>query len=510
MIVRRVVLLVIAFAIVSGLAAAQQGGVPVRITQTIDETMLTVLKGNTHPHARQDTDRGAAPANLQLNRMLMVLRRSPQQESALKALLDQQQQKSSRSYHAWLMPETLGKQFGPAGQDIDTITSWLSSHGFQVSRVAKSGSFIEFSGDARQVKEAFHTELHKYEENGGEHWANSADPQIPAALAPVVAGIASLHNFGRKPMYRKIAVTSQEPGEDRTRYLQAFGAPWNADSLFTGNSVCGITGVGLCYGVAPYDFATIYNVLPLWNATPAIDGTGQTIAIVGQSDIYPQDVNDFRSDFGLPAPNLNLIHDGPDPGYLITEGDELESDIDVELSGAVARGATIDLVISASTNTTAGVDLSALYIVDNDLAPVLSESYGTCELYLGAAGNQFYNQLWEQAAAEGITVFVSAGDNGSAGCDQESSIATNGLAVNGIASTSYDTAVGGTDFDDLQNPGTYWSTTNNAGTQQSALSYIPEMSWNDTCTNSEFFPMTASPALKATAMTAAVNIGAVF
>ena len=153
--------------------------------------------------------------------------------------------------------------------------------------------------------------------------------------------------------------------------------------------------------MAPYDFATIYNVLPLWNAASPIDGTGQTIAIVGQSDIYSQDFSDFRQDFGLPPGKLNIIDNGPAPDRLASQGDELESDLDVEWSGAVAKGATIDLVASTTTNTTAGVDLSALYIVDNNLAPVMSESYGACELDMGTAGNQFYNQLWQQAAAQG-------------------------------------------------------------------------------------------------------------
>jgi hypothetical protein len=244
--------------------------------------------------------------------------------------------------------------------------------------------------------------------------------------------------------------------------------------------------------VGPYDFATIYNVLPLWNATSPIDGTGQTIAIVGQSDIYPQDFSDFRADFGLPPGTLKIIYNGTPPIRLATEGDELESDIDVEWAGAIAKGATIDLVASSSTLTSAGVDLSALYIVDNDLAPVMSDSYGICELEMGIAGNQFYNQLWQQAAAEGITAFVAAGDSGSAVCDRDSSIATQGLSVSGISSTPYNVAVGGTDFDDLNDPSTYWNSTNDPVTQLSVKSYIPEMTWNDTCTNSEFFQFTGA------------------
>ena len=481
-VVQRTLLVFAILGLAPDFAAAQ--GVPARIAQVIDETRLTVLPGNTYPLARAAFDRGPAPSNLPMNRMLLLLRRSPEQETVLESLLEQQQDKSSPNYHRWLTPSEFGEQFGPAEQDIQIIISWLASEGFAVNRVSNGRVVIEFSGSAQQVRNAFHAEIHQYDVNGQTHYANSSDPEIPTALTPVVAGIVSLHDFTRKPLYRIAAGDTEN-----NRPLSTLSSN---RSLFTAGGGCGLNGT-VCYAVGPYDFATIYNILPLWNATPAIDGTGQTIAIVGQSDIYPQDVSNFRSDFGLPAPNLNIIYDGPNPGKLATEGDEMESDLDVEWSGAIAKGATVDFVVSGTTNSTEGVDLSAEYIVDNDLAPVMSESYGDCELDLGTAGNQFYSQLWQQAAAEGITVFVAAGDSGSAVCDQRSTTpATNGLAVNGVASTPYDIAVGGTDFNDLSNPTTYWNSTNNSTTQESAKSYIPEMTWNDTCTNSEFFQFTGS------------------
>jgi hypothetical protein len=475
----------VTFVLLSGPAAAQSGR-PTQITQTVDESRLTVLKGNTYPLARPEFDRGPAPLNLPFNRMLLVLQRSPEQESALKLRLEQLQDKSSSNYHAWLTPELFGQQFGPVDQDIQSVTSWLLSHGLQVSHVAKGRMIIEFSGTAGQVKEAFHTEIHRYEVDGKEHWANSADPQIPTGLTPVIAGIASLHNFGRRPLHHLAGISSRARNRRGYPFPQSPPLP---RPIFTTGGDCGLAA-GSCYAVSPYDFAAIYNVLPLWNATSPIDGTGQTIAIVGQSDIYPQDFSDFRQDFGLPSGTLNIIYNGSPPDKLATEGDELESDLDVQWSGAVAKGATIDLVASTTTNSTAGVDLSALYIVDNNLAPILSESYGACELELGTAGNQFYEQLWQQAAAEGISVFVSTGDSGSAVCDQNSSIATQGLSVSGISSTPYNVAVGGTDFDDLQNQSAYWNSTNDPVTQASAKGYIPESTWNDTCTNAEFFSFT--------------------
>jgi hypothetical protein len=464
-----------------GASALQRGAVQLSplITQPVNEAQLTILKGNTHPLARAEFDLGTAPATLPMQRMLLILKRSPQQESALENLLGDQQEKSSPSYHQWLTPAQFGQQFGPTDSDIQTITSWLQSHGFQVSGVANGRNTVEFSGSASQVQEAFHTTIHKYLVKGEQYWANSSDPSIPAALGPAVAGLASLNNFPRKPMNRYVGGFSRD---------KATGKIHAVTPLFTYQPYYQCSADNYCFAVGPYDFATIYNVLPLWNAN--INGTGQTIAIVGESNIVPQDIANFRSLFGLPANSnttgnpLNIILNGPDPGL---QGDESEADIDVEWSGAVAPYATIDFVVSQSTETTAGTDLSAVYIVDNNLAPVMSESYGSCELGLGTTGNQFYNALWQQAAAQGITVFISAGDNGSAGCDDfdlpPPAPAQFGLEVSGYASTPYNVAVGGTDFDEFTNPEAYWSVTNDSTTQASALGYIPETTWNDSCTN---------------------------
>ena len=471
-------------------APAQTPLVASRVTQAVDETRLTTLSGNTHPLALPQFDRGAAPPSLPMDRMLLVLKRSPGQEAALDALLDQQQDTSSPNYHQWLTSDQFGQQFGPSDQDIRAVTSWLQSHGFQVAGVSRGRTTIEFSGTASEVQEAFHASIHKYTMNGEDHWANSSDPQIPSALAPVVAGVNTLHNFPREAMHHVAGPASRSRATSNVTPAEP--------SLFTLGGDCGVPGVG-CHGVGPFDFATIYNVLPLWTAAPTpINGAGQTIAIVGESDINTQDVAAFRNYFGLSAPNLQVIVNGPDPG--IVQGDETESDLDVEWAGAVAPDATIDFVTSQSTETSSGVDLSAEYIVDNNLAPVLSESYGLCELFLGTAGNQFYNQLWQQGAAQGITILLSTGDSGSAVCDRMDKgsaprPAAYGLSVSGLSSTPYNVAVGGTDFNDLTNPSSYWAATNStpplpgnpsAPATVSALSYIPETTWNNTCTNSVF------------------------
>jgi pro-kumamolisin-like protein/Big-like domain-containing protein len=462
--------------------AAQSSNTAPRITQAIDEANLVVLRGNTHPLALPKYDQGAASASLPMQRMLLVLQRSPQQEAALDQLLEQQQDNSSPNYHRWLTPQQFGADFGPAAADIQTITTWLQSHGFQVTRASKGGIVIEFSGTAGQVQEAFHTSIHKYVVNSQQQYANSSDPQIPAALVPVVAGVRSLNNFPAKPMNHPAGVFRRDKDSGKILPVGPLPIP-----QFNAGVGCGILG-GPCEFLGPFDLATIYNVMPLWNEAAPIDGTGQTIAIVGETEINPADWTGFWNMFGVATPKgtLNIIHDGPDPGF---QGDEPEADIDTQWSSAVAKGATIDLVISQTTEVTLGVDLSAEYIVDNNLAGVMSESYGICELFIGTTGNTYYNLLWQQAAAQGITVFVSSGDQGSAACDGGNLDAQFGLAVSGFESTPFNVSVGGTDFNDLTTTENFWNVTNNPN-QANAKGYIPEMTWNDTCTNSEIFPFT--------------------
>lgn len=456
---------------------SQLSGMEPQITQPIDNTKLTVLRGNTHPLARSEYDRGTAPASLSMDHMQLVLKRSPKQEQAFSTLLSQQQDKSSSNYHQWITAEQAG-EFGPAEEDIQQLTSWLQSYGFHIDSVSKGHTVIEFSGTAGQVQQAFHTTIHTYVlPDGSEHWANATNPQIPTALAPVVAGVDTLHNFYKKPMSRVVGKFSKE---------KATGKISAISPQFTFGGGCNGSGTN-CYALGPYDFATIYDVLPLWNA--GINGSGQTIAIVSDSNINVTDVNAFRSLFGLTSNPPQVILTGSDPGLT---SDEIEAVLDAEWSGAVATAATIDLVVSPSTNTAFGGDISAEYIVDtmNPTPSILSYSYGSCELALGTAGNVFYNNLWTQAASEGITVIVSTGDSGSAGCDyadpniRGAQAAQYGLAVNGIASTPFNVAIGGTDFNDFSNPATYWNGSNGSSTQASAKGYIPEIAYNDSCANS--------------------------
>jgi subtilase family serine protease len=450
----------------SATVAAQLSSKPSRITQAIDEKQLLRLRGNVHPLAQTKFDQGKINDAQPVDRMLLLLQHGPEQEAALRQLLEDQLTLNSPKHHAWLTPQQFGSQFGPSDADIQATTSWLSAKGFHSIKVGAGRTVIEFSGNAGQVREAFHTEMHRYLVKGVERFANAGDPQIPLALSPVVAGVVSLHNF---PKFTHAHTAGKFQRSNETGEVKPLFS-------FAG---CGSGTGGQCNGIGPADLGKIYNI------PSNLDGAGQSIAVVGQTNINIQDVQDYRTMFGLPTNDPTIVLNGPDPGI---NGDESEAVLDVQVSGGVAPNAAIKFVVSETpkTGVTAGIDLSALYIIDNNIAAVLSESYGACESSLGATGNAFYNALWEQASAQGITVLVSSGDNGSAGCDDPNlaDFASNGLAVSGISSTPFNVSVGGTDFSytGASPSSLYWSTTN-SGTPatESAKSYIPEATWNDTC-----------------------------
>ena len=471
-----------------------------RIVGRIDESQLITLKGNTHPAAVDQNDRGPASPNLSMTDVILVLKRGPEQQAAFDQFVASQYDPSSPNFHSWLAPVDVGRMFGPSLADVAAISGWLSGHGLHVDEVSPDHMTIRFSGSAAQVESTFHVEIHNLLVNGQPHVANMSDPQIPAALAPVVEGVKALHNFFPRPLHQTGALVSFDPSGGGWHGISG-GAQQDAEVSVASHPYFGIsvgsgTGAYTIEDVAPYDFATIYNLLPLWNN--GIDGTGQTIAIAGTSDINAADVATFRSVFGLPAgtPPTTIVANGTDPGECFstyqgatcTIDDLIENTLDVEWSGTVAKGANIVLVVSGSNSTTTDtVYSSADYVVQNDTASILSVSYGECELGEGTSGNTAYNNLWETAASEGIAVFVAAGDAGAATCDQ--GLAGNpphpaqyGLSVSGIASTPYDTAVGGTDLNWGSTASPYWAASN-AGNGSNALGYVPEVPWNDTCTN---------------------------
>jgi hypothetical protein len=439
-------------------SAAQGPVVAARITQAIDESQLVALKGNVHPLARPEFDRGPVSNATPMTRMMLLLQRSLEQQAALRQFMDEQLSKESPNFHKWLTPEEFGKLYGPADADIQAVTNWLSSHGFAGMRVNRGKTIIEFNGNVGQVRSAFHTDIHKFVVNGDERQANIDDPQLPAALTPVVAGIVSLHNFPMKSMRHELG-----------RFTRTADGRLQPQFTFTNNGTT-------FFALGPADFAKIYNI------PASLDGTGGNIAIIGFSTIDVNDAHSFRAMFGLPVNDPIIVNNGPDPGF---NGEEGEADLDTQWSGAVAPKATIHYILTEGTQTSDPIVMGAEYVIDNNTDDVMSLSFGNCEASLGSQ-NATFNALWEQAAAQGITVTVSAGDGGTAGCDNFNARtpATGGIAVSGIASTPFNIAVGGTDFDDAgtQISGGFWSAANsNDGKKESAQGYIHEVPWNDSC-----------------------------
>jgi len=439
-----------------------------RITGMIKNEERVAVARTTSQLLSKSRETGRMAGGQNLGRMVLVLAPTAEQETAADKLIGDLHDASSPSFHKWLTPGEYGARFGVADADASQVQHWLQSQGMTGHEISQSRAIVIFSGTVSQVERAFSTEMHNYSYNykGKEvgFVSNSSDIQIPAALQPVVKGVVRLHS------------------DPKTSEVQIGGKVHfnRSTKQFTFSSTGG-------HVLAPADFAKIYNVKPLYDA--GIDGTGQTIAIVGRSQIGGQNVRDFRTILGLPANDPEVILNGDDPGQTLR--DMPEALADVTWSGAVAPMAHIKFVVSQS-NFSDGIDASAAYIVDHNLAPVMSTSYGTCEQNLSAVESSFWNGLWQQAAAQGITSFVSSGDSGGAGCDPSSGgVYASGLAVSGLASTPYNVAVGGTQFDDTANPSAYWSSTNDPTTGLSALGYIPEKVWNES-SNDPNFPVLLS------------------
>lgn len=404
-----------------------------RITGPVSDTAAAVLAHSVRPEARFAADRGAIDADSQITGVTLVFATSDVQQQNLDRLLEAQRDPASPDYRNWLSPEQYGERFGLSPHDIGLVTSWLERQGLTVERVARSRTWIMFGGTAARLERAFHTELHNLELAGQPHFANIAPIFLPAALSGVVGDVRGLNDFRPTPLHVR---TIAHPQMD---------------------------GSGGAHSLAPGDFATIYDVQPLYNA--GYDGTGQTLAIAGQTDIGLTDLRAFRAQFGLPAKDPVLTLVGSDPGS--NTDDQTEATLDLEWSGAVARNATVIYVYSRNVFT------SLQYAIDENLAPVVSMSYGGCELESSTS----YRSLAQQGNSQGITWLNASGDSGAAGCDEAGEpAAKNGLAAGFPADIPEVTAVGGTEFN--EGSGFYWQAQNNAN-QASAVSYIPEKAWDD-------------------------------
>ncbi len=429
---------------------------PELITNSVNESALVTLAGNTRRGANAANDRGAVVGNLSMPHLMLQLRRPAERQRAFDQYIEQLTDRNSPNFHHWLTVEEIGARYGLASADIAKITGWLQSYGFTINTVYPNKAVIDFSGTAAGIQSAFHTAIHQLDVDGVTHIANMSDPQIPAALAPAIIGITSLNDFRPHPMFRSHA----------------------NDTIGSG-----------IYALVPADLATIYNLNPLFDT--GTSGQGQTIVVIEDTDVFTTaDWNTFRSTFKLaskyPQGSFTQTHPSSsgsqcsDPGVNADDGEAI---LDAEWASAAAPNASIELASCANTTTFGG--FIALQNLLNQSGPppaIISISYGEDEPDLGAASNAFINSLYQQAAALGVSVFVSAGDSGAAGTDHRQPTASHGVTASGFISTPYDVSVGGTDFGDTfaGTNTTYWVSSNSVDFG-SALSYIPEIPWNDSC-----------------------------
>jgi subtilase family serine protease len=438
---------------------------PILIIKPIDESKLVTLAGNTRFEATARNDRGPVPDSFPLDHMLLQLRRAPALERQFDQHVDSLTDKSSPNFRQWMTAAEQGEKYGLAQQDINIITGWLASQGFKVGYVYPSLMVIDFSGTAGQIREAFHTEIHYLEVNGEQHFANMSDPKIPEALAPAVLGVVSLHNFKPHPMYTFAGCGS-------------------------GNN---------CYALVPADFQTIYNVSPLYKVRDGgITGQHQTVVVVEDSDAYSNDWSTYVNTFALAGYGGSFTTVHPDDAGNctdpLTNGDDIEADLDVEMVTAFAPGATVELASCTTTATFGGLIAIENLVSAGNPPAIISMSYGECEVLSGPTANAAFNSAFQTAAAAGVSVFASSGDYGASDCARDfpngiwQYYALPGIGVTGWGETIYNVSVGGTDFEDTYNAlegglpqSHYWNSTNNPTTYGSAKSYIPEIPWNDSC-----------------------------
>jgi hypothetical protein len=365
-------------------------------------------------------DLGAASPSTRLERMLLLLEPSADQQQALIAELANQQNSSSAEYHHWLTPSAFANSYANSSSDVAAVAAWLQSQGFEVAALPAGRGWIEFSGTVAQVEQAFQTQVDSAATADGTRVVLAESISVPAALKPLVHGLVSLDGALSEASLTTPKTVATAPAD-----------------------LAAETSLGKVEALTPQLVAQLLQLNTLHSAGAL--GAGQSIAIAARSNVRSADITAFRSTFGLSASNLSVILNGTDPGRT---ADEAAANLAVSWAGAAAPSAQIVLVPAATTSATDGLDLSLAAIVDQVLAHTITVGYSACEAALGEAHQAFYTALYRQAAAEGIAVIAATGDRGPSACYAAGSdaLVSSGYGVNALASTPWNTAVGVASF----------------------------------------------------------------
>lgn len=407
------------------------------------------LPDTVSPRVKTASVLGHLGGDTHLTGMSLVLKPTDAQAAALQQLLADQQNPSSPKYHQWLTPQTFGEQFGLSDADLAIVKDWLTSKGFTVDEVAPSRNRIVFSGTASAVESAFTTTLQRFHRADQDYFENNTAISLPQSLAGVVSGITGISSYHiQPPVHAPQAVSPQFTNSAGTHYI------------------------------VPWDFRQIFGMNTL--ISQGFDGTGIKIGVIGQSSVDSNQLTYFQQKTGqtVKLPTMLLIPNTGNSGQY-SVGDEGESELDLEYASGSAPGATV-LFIYTGLGKNSGVFDAMIYAVTNNLAPILTLSYGGCEASNKAYAQSTMEPVLAQASSQGQTILVSSGDQGAASCEPSSNnttTATGGLSVSYPASSPNVTAVGGTQLN--SDASTYWSSSNNSY-GGSAIGYMPETSWNDT------------------------------
>ncbi len=401
----------------------------------------TVRVGAPARAPRGATALGAVPATAAVSGAV-VLR--PRDERGLTRFIGEVTDRRSALFGRYLARGVFARRFGPTRATTEALESQLRGYGLRVGLAPGEGLLMRFSGSAVQVERAFQTGLESYRlADGATGRAATSAAALPAALAGSVAGV-----LGLSDLIREHPAGLARAGAGRSPRARATAGPL-AHPAGSPSPCQNARGAAETYGGLTDDqIANAYGAFGLYGEGDL--AAGQRIAVFELEPFAPGDIRKFDNCYFGTAQAASMaarISVTPvDGGQPEGSGAGGEAALDIENVSALAPGASID-VYEAPNNPAGAIDQFAA-IISADRDQVVTTSWGDCEqeLAVGEPGiQQAENFLFEQAAAQGQTIFAAAGDNGSNDCEApEGAHGENPLAVDDPGSQPYVVSVGGT------------------------------------------------------------------